>query len=106
MVALAAPFLAPHNPERGSLRARLKGPTLEAPDGKAHLLGTDHLGRDVLSRTIYGARVSLTVGFAAVIIGGLVGAGLGIAAGYRGGWLDTAIMTVADAQRIWALWRP
>src|SRR5207249_1438974 len=57
-----------------------------------------HLGRDVLSRTIWGARVSLLVGFAAVMVGGLVGAGLGILAGYRGGWTDTIIMTMADAQ--------
>jgi peptide/nickel transport system permease protein len=98
LVAAAAPWLAPHDPVRQSLRSRLAAPTLEAADGRAHPLGTDHLGRDVLSRTIYGARVSLVVGFAAVIVGGLVGATLGIAAGYRGGWLDTAIMTVADAQ--------
>jgi peptide/nickel transport system permease protein len=98
LVAVAAPWLAPHDPVRQSLRARLAAPTLEGADGKAHPLGTDHLGRDVLSRTIYGARVSLLVGFAAVMVGGLVGAGLGITAGYRGGWVDTAIMTVADAQ--------
>jgi peptide/nickel transport system permease protein len=97
-VAAAAPWLAPQDPLRQSLRTRLAAPTLGGPDGSAHILGTDHLGRDVLSRTIHGARVSLTVGFAAVVVGGLVGAGLGIAAGYRGGWLDTAIMTVADAQ--------
>ena len=98
LVAATAPWLAPHDPVRQSLRARLEAPTLEGADRRAHPLGTDHLGRDVLSRTIYGARVSLIVGFAAVLVGGLVGAGLGIAAGYRGGWLDTAIMTVADAQ--------
>jgi peptide/nickel transport system permease protein len=98
LVAAAAPWLAPHDPVRQTLRARLVAPTFEAADGRAHPLGTDHLGRDVLSRTIYGARVSLIVGFAAVIVGGLVGASLGIAAGYRGGWLDTTIMTVADAQ--------
>jgi peptide/nickel transport system permease protein len=97
-VAAAAPWLAPQDPLRQSLRTRLAAPTLEGPDGNTHILGTDHLGRDVLSRTIHGARVSLTVGFAAVVVGGLVGAGLGIAAGYRGGWLDTAVMTVADAQ--------
>jgi peptide/nickel transport system permease protein len=61
-------------------------------------MGTDHLGRDVLSRMIYGSRVSLLVGFAAVLVGGLVGSALGILAGFRGGWVDTAIMTVADAQ--------
>jgi peptide/nickel transport system permease protein len=98
VVAAAAPWLAPHDPVRQTLRARLAAPTLQAADGKAHPLGTDHLGRDVLSRTIYGARVSLLVGFAAVAVGGLVGAGLGILAGYRRGWVDTAVMTVADAQ--------
>jgi peptide/nickel transport system permease protein len=97
-VAVAAPWLAPHDPERGSLRARLSGPTREAADGKAHPLGTDHLGRDILSRIIFGTRVSLTVGFAAVAVGGLVGGGLGLVAGFRGGWVDEAIMTVADAQ--------
>ncbi len=98
VVAVAAPYLAPQNPERGSLRARLVAPTLEASDGKAHPLGTDHLGRDVLSRVIYGTRVSLTIGFAAVAVGGLVGGLLGLLAGFRGGWLDEVIMTVADAQ--------
>ena len=98
LVAAAAPWLAPHDPVRQSLRARLAAPTLEGADGRAHPLGTDHLGRDVLSRAIYGARVSLVIGFAAVLVGGIVGATLGITAGYRGGWVDTAIMTVADAQ--------
>jgi len=98
LMAAAAPWLAPQDPVRQSLRARLAAPTLEAADGRAHPLGTDHLGRDVLSRMIYGARVSLLVGFAAVMVGGLVGAALGILAGYRGGWTDTVIMTVADAQ--------
>ena len=98
IVAAAAPWIAPHDPVRQSLRARLAAPTLEAADGRSHLLGTDHLGRDVLSRMLWGARVSLMVGFAAVGVGGLVGAGLGIAAGYRGGWADTIIMTLADAQ--------
>jgi peptide/nickel transport system permease protein len=98
LMAVAAPWLAPHDPVRQALRARLAAPTLEAADGRAHPLGTDHLGRDVLSRTIFGARVSLLVGFAAVVVGSLVGAALGILAGYRGGWTDTIIMTVADAQ--------
>ena len=97
-VAVAAPWLAPHDPIRQSLRARLAAPTLEAADGKAHLLGTDHLGRDVLSRVIHGARVSLLVGFAAVLVGGAIGSALGIVAGFRGGWADSIIMTLADAQ--------
>jgi len=98
LMAVAAPWLAPQDPLRQTLRGRLGKPTLAAADGKAHLLGTDHLGRDVLSRIIWGARVSLTVGFAAVLVGGLLGAALGIAAGYRGGLVDSVIMTVADAQ--------
>jgi peptide/nickel transport system permease protein len=96
--ALAAPLIAPADPIRQSLRGRLAAPTLSGTDGNAHLLGTDHLGRDVLSRVIYGARVSLLVGFAAVIVGGLVGATLGLLAGFRGGWTDSVIMTLADAQ--------
>ncbi len=97
VLAAAAPYLA-QNPERGSLRARLEAPTLQGADVKAHPLGTDHLGRDVLSRVIYGTRVSLTVGFAAVAIGGLVGGTLGLLVGFYGGWVDEVIMTVADAQ--------
>src|SRR2546426_8220499 len=98
VTAVAAPVIAPHDPVRQSLRARLAAPTLSAADGKAHVLGTDHLGRDVLSRMIHGARVSLLVGFAAVVVGGIVGATLGLLAGFRGGWTDTMIMTLADAQ--------
>jgi peptide/nickel transport system permease protein len=98
VVAAAAPLLSPYDPVRQSLRLRLVSPTLEAADGRAHVFGTDHLGRDVLSRVIWGARVSLVIGFAAVAVGGIVGASLGILAGYRGGWADSAIMTVADAQ--------
>jgi len=98
VAALAAPLIAPADPIRQSLRGRLAAPTMSGADGKAHLLGTDHLGRDVLSRVIYGARVSLLVGFAAVIVGGLVGATLGLLAGFRGGWTDSMIMTIADAQ--------
>ncbi len=98
LMAVAAPWLAPEDPVRQSLRARLTPPSFEAPDGRAHLLGTDHLGRDVLSRMIYGSRVSLVVGFAAVLVGGLLGSSLGLVAGFRGGGLDGIIMTIADAQ--------
>ena len=98
VIAATAPHVAPHNPERGTLRARLNPPALRWADGQTYLLGTDHLGRDVLSRVIFGARVSLTVGFAAVAVGGLVGGTLGLLAGYQGGWLDEVVMTVADAQ--------
>jgi peptide/nickel transport system permease protein len=98
LVAAAAPWLAPQDPTRQTLRGRLAPPTLDGADGRAHLFGTDHLGRDVLSRVIFGSRVSLVIGFSAVLVGGLLGAGLGIVAGYAGGRADAVIMTVADAQ--------
>jgi peptide/nickel transport system permease protein len=98
VVAAAAPWLAPQDPIRQSLRGRLAAPTWQGSDGRAHLLGTDHLGRDVLSRVIHGSRVSLVIGFSAVLIGGLLGAAAGLAAGFASGRVDAAIMTVADAQ--------
>ena len=99
VMAVAAPWIAPHDPVRQSLRGRLQPPSLApAADGKVHVLGTDHLGRDVLSRIVFGARVSLTVGFAAVLVGGVAGAALGVLSGFHRGWIDTVVMTVADAQ--------
>lgn len=98
VVAVAAPWLAPADPIRQSLRGRLHPPTLEATDGRAHVFGTDHLGRDVLSRVMYGSRVSLVVGFSAVALGGFIGSALGILAGFSGGRMDGVIMTIADAQ--------
>jgi peptide/nickel transport system permease protein len=97
-VALAAPLIAPQDPTRQALRGRLAAPTLNGSDGRAHLLGTDHLGRDVLSRVIYGSQVSLLVGFAAVVVGGVLGSAAGILAGFSRGRMDAIIMTVADAQ--------
>ena len=98
LVAAAAPWLAPQDPIRQSLRGRLAAPTWQGSDGRAHLLGTDHLGRDVLSRVIHGSRVSLVIGFSAVLVGGLLGAAAVLAAGFASGRVDAAIMTVADAQ--------
>jgi len=98
LVAIFAPWLAPQDPIRQSLRGRLSPPTFDGSDGRAHLFGTDHLGRDVFSRVIYGSRVSLVVGFSAVVVGGLLGSALGILAGYASGRADAVIMTVADAQ--------
>jgi peptide/nickel transport system permease protein len=98
VVALAAPLIAPQDPTRQALRGRLGAPTLHGVDGRAHLLGTDHLGRDVLSRVIYGSQVSLMVGFSAVVVGGVLGSAAGILAGFSRGRMDAIIMTVADAQ--------
>jgi peptide/nickel transport system permease protein len=96
LIALGADVLAPHNPEVGLLGLRFKPPAWQAGGSAAHLLGTDHLGRDVLSRLLFGARVSLVVGFTAVIVAGLLGVALGITAGYLGGWVDEVIMRLTD----------
>jgi peptide/nickel transport system permease protein len=96
-VAIFANVLAPHNPEVGSLTARFHPPFWQAGGNMDHLLGTDQLGRDVLSRLIFGARVSMVVGFTAVIFAGVVGTVLGILAGYLGGWVDQVIMRITDA---------
>jgi peptide/nickel transport system permease protein len=97
LVAVFANVLAPYDPEVGSLGARFRPPFWQANGSASHLLGTDHLGRDVLSRLIFGARVSMVVGFTAVIFAGVVGTTLGIISGYLGGWVDQVIMRVTDA---------
>jgi len=89
--------LAPHNPEVGTLGDRFHPPAWQDGGTGEHLLGTDHLGRDVLSRLIFGARVSLVVGFMAVIFAGILGTVLGILSGYLGGWVDQVIMRITDA---------
>jgi len=95
-VAIFANVLAPHDPEVGTLGARFKPPFWQAGGSTEYLLGTDHLGRDVLSRLLFGARVSMVVGFTAVIIAGAVGTTLGIISGYIGRWVDQVIMRVTD----------
>jgi peptide/nickel transport system permease protein len=97
LVAIFANFLAPHNPEVGVLGDRFRPPAWQAGGTMDHLLGTDHLGRDVLSRLIFGARVSMIVGFTAVIVAGFIGTGLGIISGYLGRWADQIIMRITDA---------
>jgi peptide/nickel transport system permease protein len=96
-VAVFANLLAPHDPQVGSLSARFRPPFWLARGGLEYPLGTDQLGRDVLSRLIFGARVSMVVGFTAVIFAGVVGTTLGIVAGYLGGWVDQVIMRIIDA---------
>ena len=94
--AAFAEFIAPHNPEVGSLSQRFKPPAWIAGGSSTYLLGTDHIGRDVLSRLIFGARVSMIVGFTAVIFAGVLGTALGILSGYFGGWVDQVIMRITD----------
>jgi peptide/nickel transport system permease protein len=97
LVAIFANVLAPHNPEVGVLGDRFRPPAWQVGGTLDHLLGTDHLGRDVLSRLIFGARVSMIVGFTAVIVAGVIGTGLGIISGYLGRWVDQVIMRITDA---------
>ena len=93
--AIFAEALTPHNPLAGSLRMRLQPPSfLGGPGG--HLLGTDHQGRDVLSRMIYGARISAAVAAVGIFIGGTIGTALGMMAGYMRGWVDTLVMRLVD----------
>lgn len=98
LMAISAPRLAPQDPAETNIRDRLKPPGFTDSQGRVHYLGTDPLGRDILSRLMYGSRVSLVVGFTAVLIGGSLGLSLGLASGYYGGWLDDVIMRVADIQ--------
>jgi peptide/nickel transport system permease protein len=96
LIAVFANQLAPHNPEVGALTARFKPPFWLKGGSTEFLLGTDQLGRDVLSRLIFGARVSMVVGFTAVIFSGVVGTTLGIMSGYLGGWVDQVVMRLTD----------
>lgn len=96
VVAVFAPFIAPHDPTKGTLSDRLTPPAWQEGGSSAHLLGTDLLGRDTLSRLIYGARTSLAVAVLAILVAGTVGSLLGAMAGYLGGWVNTIIMRVVD----------
>jgi peptide/nickel transport system permease protein len=96
VVAVFAPFIAPCDPTKGALSDRLTPPAWQEGGSSAHLLGTDLLGRDTLSRLIYGARTSLAVAVLAILVSGIVGSLLGAVAGYLGGWINTIIMRAVD----------
>jgi peptide/nickel transport system permease protein len=96
VAAISADFIAPHDPQVGVLGSRFRPPFWQTGGSTEYLLGTDHLGRDVLSRLIFGARVSMYVGFTAVIFAGTLGTLLGILSGYLGKWVDQLIMRVTD----------
>ena len=97
LVAIFAPVLAPHNPQVGVLGDRFRPPAWQMGGTMDHLLGTDHLGRDVLSRLIFGAQISVVVGLMVICLAGVVGTGLGIISGYLGRWVDQVIMRITDA---------
>jgi glutathione transport system permease protein len=90
LAAIFAPWVAPYDPAAPDYDNTLSGPTL------VHLFGTDSYGRDLLSRIIFGARISLSVGFISVVVGGLVGIVLGLISGFFGGWTDSCIMRFCD----------
>ncbi|MBN1192022.1 MAG: ABC transporter permease [Dehalococcoidales bacterium] len=91
LMAIFAPFLAPYDPDKIDMEHSLSQPS------RAYLLGTDELGRDILSRIIFGSRISLMVGIVAVSIAGVIGMALGLIAGYFGGWTNIIIMRCIDS---------
>lgn len=97
-VALFAPWIVPHDPNAQSLAMRLRPPAWLDGGSWRHLLGTDQLGRDLLSRVIMGARVSLLVGLTTVVVGASIGSSIGLLAGYFGGWFEKVVMRLADIQ--------
>jgi peptide/nickel transport system permease protein len=98
VVAIAAPLIAPHDPVSQTLTARLQGTVLHADGSTEYLLGTDQLGRDVLSRVIYGAQVSLGIGLFGMVVGLILGSTLGILAGFTRGFFEDVVMFLVDVQ--------
>lgn len=94
--ALFATWVAPYDPFQGSLSHRLIPPFWMEGGSMEYVLGTDKLGRDMLSRIIFGARVSLAVSMIAIFVGGIIGTTLGLISGYFGGWTDAVIMRLVD----------
>lgn len=97
LCALLADWIAPHDPGEQSFLASLDPPVWQEKGTWEHVLGTDQLGRDILSRLLYGAQLSLLVSFFAIVIAGSVGVALGILAGYVGGAIDSLVMRLVDA---------
>lgn len=98
VAAVFGPALAPMDPNRQNIILRLAEPMAEGPRGATFWMGSDALGRDVFSRLLYGARVSLLVGVAAIVVGGAIGTLAGLVSGYFGGWVDDVIMRLGDIQ--------
>ena len=98
VTAFGANWVTPWDPIEQDITNRLRPPGSTDVAGRVHLLGTDHLGRDLLARVIFGARPALMVGFAAVAISGLLGLMVGLTSGFFGGWVDDVCMRLADIQ--------
>lgn len=97
-VAVTAPWIAPHDPNKQHLALVVQPPSWSSEGTSEYLLGTDHLGRDTLSRIIYGARASLLASFLAALVAAIIGSLLGLVAGYYGGGLESIIMRLVDIQ--------
>jgi peptide/nickel transport system permease protein len=98
LAALFAPWLAPFDPLEQEINERLREPGWQSAAGRVHPLGTDHLGRDILARVIFGSRIALLVGLSAVLISGVLGMAIGLVSGYFGGKTDDFFMRLADIQ--------
>jgi len=98
LAAVVAPLVAPFDPLEQDIGQRLREPGWQDAQGRVHPLGTDHLGRDILSRIVFGSRIALVVGLAAVVISGVLGMVIGLVAGYFGGRMDDSLMRLADVQ--------
>ena len=98
LMALLAPLLAPHDPYEQNLLARIVPPVWYEGGSWEHVLGTDHLGRDYLSRLLYGARISVFIGLSVALVSGLIGTTLGVMAGYFGGRVDMVISFLITAR--------
>ncbi|PYM49612.1 MAG: peptide ABC transporter permease [Candidatus Rokuibacteriota bacterium] len=98
LCAVGAPLVTVFDPIEQDINQRLKEPGWRNAAGQAHVLGTDHLGRDILARIIYGSRVALVVGLSAVLISGVLGMAIGLVSGYFGGKVDDFFMRLADIQ--------
>jgi len=98
LAALFAPLVAPFDPLEQDIGQRLREPGWQDTQGRVHPLGTDHLGRDILARIVFGSRIALVVGLAAVAISGVLGMLIGLLAGYFGGRVDDFLMRLADIQ--------
>lgn len=98
LAAAFAPWLTPFDPLEQDINQRLKEPGWQTAEGRVHALGTDHLGRDILARVIFGSRIALVVGLSAVLISGVLGMAIGLVSGYFGGKVDDFFMRLADVQ--------
>ena len=98
LAAVLAPLVSPFDPLEQDIGQRLRSPGWQDAQGRVHPLGTDHLGRDILARIVYGSRIALVVGLAAVLISGVLGMIIGLVAGYFGGRVDDFLMRLADIQ--------